>query len=125
MRISDWSSDVCSSDLYRIVDRATLAQTLFLHQCDQRLQPVFERVGIAQHSALMAKGCIRDEPALAPLADDMVHRDPHIGEERLVELGVTGTRLKGANLDARRAHRQDQVGNPAMLWFVRDRKSVG
>src|SRR3546814_1359543 len=121
MRISDWSSDVCSSDLahgvdcqrgylvseftalqlddqlrhaarlspkavrkdphpivfhrrhfglkchqpvaqYRIVDRATLAQTLFLHQCDQRLQPVFERVGIAQHSALMAKGCLRAEP---------------------------------------------------------------
>src|SRR3546814_9487045 len=96
MRISDWSSDVCSSDLkdphpivfhrrhfglkchqpvaqYRIVDRATLAQTLFLHQCDQRLQPVFERVGIAQHSALMAKGCIRDEPAMAPLARSEEH----------------------------------------------------
>src|SRR3546814_8396856 len=49
----------------------------------------------------------------------MVHWDPHIGEERLVELGVTGHRLQGANLDARRAHRKDQVGNAAMLGCVR------
>src|SRR3546814_14294396 len=101
MRISDWSSDVCSSDLDRIVDRPTFADGFLLHQANQCLQPVLECVGIAQHSALVAKRCVRDEPALSSLADDLVHRTPHISKECIVELVVTGPRLHGASLDPR------------------------
>src|SRR3546814_18629890 len=47
MRISDWSSDVCSSDLARLVEQREIGFDLLLRQCAIfRRQPAAEQEGV-------------------------------------------------------------------------------
>ena len=57
----------------------------------------------------MSQCRIGDEPALTALADNLIHRHADIGEERLVEFGVSSHGLERAHFDPRRIHREDQV----------------
>src|SRR3546814_12224516 len=78
MRMSDWSSDVCSSDLWRGGERRPLpgaARSARLRQCDRLVEKQFRRIGksadavpvrrngAAGHSVLafLHRGCPRSE----------------------------------------------------------------
>ncbi len=76
-------------------------------------------IGIAQHAALVLQRGVGDEPALPAVADDLVLGHAHVGEEHLVEFGMVGHGLQRAHLDARRLHREHQIGDALMLGASR------
>src|SRR3546814_9496533 len=78
MRISDWSSDVCSSDLRRRPLHRAVAEG---H--DARLDRRDIAVGLLQQ-ALAARGQVEGEPGLAEL--DRIHVDDVRSEEHTSEL---------------------------------------
>ncbi len=53
----------------------------------------------------------RDAPAVVLLADPVRHRDPHLVEEELRELGRALDRAQRLDLNARRVHRHDEPGD--------------
>ena len=76
-----------------IVDRAAHADAFFLHQPHKSLEAIFQGVRIAQHAPLVAQRCIGNEPALAPLADNLSYRHPYLRKEGLIEFRMTSHRL--------------------------------
>src|SRR3546814_15696752 len=80
MRISDWSSDVCSSDL----EGADHLAGGTLTQADQRLVHQHLAVGEAnrREARVLAEFSRRDHPNAAPGSDDLAHR--------LATLGLAG-----------------------------------
>ena len=56
-----------------------------------------------------------DRPALAALTHDLSHGHANVGEEHFVELCRAGHGLERADLDARRAHRKDQITDASNL----------
>ena len=102
-----------------VVHCATLADAFFLHQPDQRLEPVFQCIGVAQHATFMAQCGIGHVPPLPALPDDLIQGNPHVGKERFIELGMTGHGLEWSDLDPWCVHREDQVGDAAVLGRVR------
>ncbi len=61
----------------------------------------------------------RHAPPTADRADDVLSRDPRIGEEHLVEGRATGHLLQRAYLDALLVHVDDEVGDAAVLRDAR------
>ena len=55
-----------------------------------------------------------DAPAVVLVADAVGHRDPHLVEEELGELGGPRDGAQRADLDAGRVHRHDQPGDAAV-----------
>ena len=90
-----------------------------MHQLHERVESILQRRRIAQHAALVAECSVGYHPALPTLADDLVDRHAHVGEEGLVKLGVPRHRAQRAHLDARRLHREDQVADPRVLGRAR------
>src|SRR3546814_6796092 len=96
MRISDWSSDVCSSDLPAELDEDVAASREFAH----RARPVGEHL-----VATSGVGADADRPA------DMVQHDrpirkrtrelEHVAQLRMVEPGVAGAAEPAATGEAR------------------------
>src|SRR3546814_7482977 len=75
MRISDWSSDVCSSDLYMYTDLATL----------------YERAGVIKGK----KGSVTQFPILTMPGDDITHPIPDLSgyiTEGQIEIGRASCR---------------------------------
>ena len=70
------------------------------------------------HAALVGERRVRDPPALVLRPDDAVLGDEHVGEEDLVELGLVGDLAQRPDLDARRAHVDDEVGDALLLRRV-------
>src|SRR5919202_189268 len=66
-------------------------------------------------AALVAERRLRQLPALALLADDVLGRHADIGEEDFGELRAAGDLLQRAHLDARAVHVQDEVGDALVL----------
>src|SRR3546814_17961274 len=96
MRISDWSSDVCSSDLRRVQRVAAVVQNV------DALDPVFAGEGVDDDlRGSGAVGIVVERPALAGLAVPMDLR-------RLVKAG-------GGQGDARHVGRLDEVGEDDLL----------
>jgi hypothetical protein len=62
-----------------------------------------------------------DPPALADIAEAQAVRDPHVGEEDLVELSLAGELAQRAHLHAGSMHVAQKVGDAAMLGHVRVR----
>src|SRR3546814_1369066 len=62
MRISDWSSDVCSSDLFRILVEAFAARVV--HRGDF----LDQRIDIARHHRLVREHVVRRDAGLAGVA---------------------------------------------------------
>ena len=60
----------------------------------------------------------RHLPAAADLADDVLDRHLHVGEEDLVELGLAGDLAERPHLDAGRVHVDEQVGEPGVALAV-------
>src|SRR5690606_5604355 len=56
-------------------------------------------------------------PAVADGPDALVVGDPHVGEEDLVELGLTRDLPQRPYLHARRGHVADEVGEALVLWY--------
>src|SRR3546814_19897083 len=82
MRISDWSSDVCSSDLAR---PAALVAPFEAGLEVPQLQPRVERTPVHQH----------DRPAHRPLAGVGLHRseERRVGKSVSVRLDLGGRRI--------------------------------
>src|ERR1700738_5315856 len=70
-------------------------------------------------AALVAKGRLRELPALTLGADDVLDRHLDVGKEDLVELRVARDLLERPHFDAWRLHVEDEVGNAAMLRYTR------
>src|SRR3546814_14476411 len=90
MRISDWSSDVCSSDLDRQPDRADLlgiARAITLHQRELSPYPVAlsEQLIIRpRHTAIRRRTAIEriakpERPRRAPPRAKEIGQHPHVG----------------------------------------------
>src|SRR3546814_14907058 len=96
MRISDWSSDVCSSDLRRVQRVAAVVQNV------DALDPVFAGEGVDDDlRGSGAVGIVVERPALAGLAVPMDLR-------RLVKAG-------GGQGDARHVGSLDEGGETELL----------
>ena len=81
------------------------------------LQPRHDAQGVA--AALVGEGRLGDAPAGVHLADQVVGRDAHVGEEDLGELvGDAGDLPQRTHLDARLVHVDDQVGDALVLGRV-------
>ena len=59
-----------------------------------------------------------DGPAAADLADDVLVRDPSVGQEHLVERCVIVHLPDRADLDARLVHVEQEVGHPGVLRCI-------
>src|SRR3546814_2650630 len=92
MRISDWSSDVCSSDL----EGADHLAGGTLTQADQRLVHQHLAVGEAnRHEArVLAEFSRRDHPNAAPGSDDLAHRLATLGLDGGHQGEALGTRRR-------------------------------
>src|SRR3546814_6353846 len=82
MRISDWSSDVCSSDLYRAIFGAVVVQAVdaFIHEGGDEQRHADRQVPAeakARQRILADMGDLADE---APRALERQHRDQRRGE---------------------------------------------
>src|SRR5579859_6210099 len=64
---------------------------------------------------------LRELPALALLANDVLHRNLHIGKEDLSKLGTAGDLLQWPDFHARRVHVQDEIRDALVLGNVRIR----
>ena len=64
----------------------------------------------AERAALVQQRRHRDLPAVADLAEQVLLRHLHVGEEDLVELRLAGDLHERPHLDARRVHVDDHVG---------------
>src|SRR3546814_5673448 len=107
MRISDWSSDVCSSDLEAQVAREAL-------EIGPALEPILQRLG--EQVELLRFGFALASRRLARPAD-RVARDRHRARAR----------LRGAMRIAVRRHQRiatEQAGRSRGLGFRLDRKST-
>ena len=69
----------------------------------------------ADRIALVHQGRERDLPALADRAQALAVGDAHVGEEHLVEMRGAGDLLDRADLDARRPHVDEEIGEPLVL----------
>src|SRR3546814_9959910 len=102
MRISDWSSDVCSSDLAVPVDRGVLVQGV--GHVDDHVLTFHEAQGRPRHRAVDGK------------SGSLLVRDVDGG---LADGKVVGTRQGGWNAEQRRDHPDGRIGRQGV-----DRKSV-
>src|SRR3546814_1253000 len=108
MRISDWSSDVCSSDLMRALDRADLApphvpmrqrhEIAAIPQCEQqtarRIDDSSDRADDALVQFPIAAACDSHRPdETQPFAAIVIF----IGEEVLGDLDRKSTRLNSSH----------------------------
>src|SRR3546814_1887412 len=76
MRISDWSSDVCSSDLPELLQHAGLVQPLVAHGVDEL------HVGVDELGQVLVAG--RHDDAVALAGCDAAQRPDDRSEERRV-----------------------------------------
>src|SRR3546814_17701996 len=97
MRISDWSSDVCSSDLRRLGPRAPGLRRLG-GRLQKRLQLIVR--DSARIELRLARDRLGEQPAVV-LARDLHH--PEAAEVRRGELGI-------AELEAAPAQAQHELG---------------
>src|SRR3546814_11113300 len=112
MRISDWSSDVCSSDLRRLGPRAPGLRRLG-GRLQKRLQLIVR--DSARIELRLARDRLGEQPAVV-LARDLHH--PEAAEVRRGELGIEG-------LEAAPAQAQTELGEGDLAGSGRpDRKSV-
>ena len=72
----------------------------------------------ADREALVHQRRERDAPAVVDVADALVVRDPHVGEEHLVEAGGTVDLPERPDLDARVLHVDDEARDAAVLRRV-------
>src|SRR3546814_7534965 len=94
MRISDWSSDVCSSDLRRL--SLTEAGSNYLEACQRILPEIDEAEAAAASQRIKATGLLRMNVPLsfgsrfvAPLIPEFSRRHPEVR----VELGLSDAQL--------------------------------
>src|SRR3546814_8598046 len=78
MRISDWSSDVCSSDLFRILVEAFAARVV--HRGDF----LDQRIDIARHHRLVREHVVRRDAGLAGVA----HATPRGLQRGVLDIGT-------------------------------------
>ena len=76
------------------------------------------RAGAGERHALVHQRGERDPPAFALGPEPSRVGHARIGEEHLVELGVTGDLHERAHFDAGRVHVDDEVAEPAVLGLV-------
>src|SRR3546814_8157378 len=100
MRISDWSSDVCSSDLVRpIADLRAYAEKLgqFIHRTGLMMKPVYERARADLQRVVYAEG--EEETvlrAVQTVVDEQLARPILIGRPEVIETRIErlGLRLR-------------------------------
>ena len=67
----------------------------------------------------LSTGHLGQPPAVVQIADEVLGRNPNVGEEDLVEGVATGDLGDLTNLDARKVHRTDQVRDAPVLRQIR------
>ena len=72
----------------------------------------------ADGNALVHQRALGDLPAVADLADPVRVRDPRVGQEDLVELGLAGELAERADLDPGRGHVEGEVTQAAVFRHV-------
>ena len=93
--------------------RAPVVETAATHRHPQQL---LEQLGVDDElaragAALVREGGAGDAPAIVLVADELVARHEHVGEEHLVELGLAGELHEGLYLDASGTHVDDEIGD--------------
>ncbi len=83
------------------------------HSALARQRPAADR-----HPFVHQRG-LGDPPAFADVAQAQAVRDPHVSEEDLVELGLTGELAQWPHLDAGCLHVAEEVRHAAVLGHVR------
>jgi hypothetical protein len=96
---------------------APLASAIGHHQLVLLLEPAV--AGGGAHATLERERGVGDLPAVVHAADDVVLRATGVGEEHLAELGRAVGLHDAAHLDARLAHRDEQVADALVLRRVR------
>ena len=71
-----------------------------------------------QRDPLVAERDLRQRPAVVLVADEVLGRQAHVGEEHLVEGVGAGHLHDRADLDAGRVHRADEVGDALVLRHI-------
>src|SRR5262245_8859702 len=78
-------------------------------------------VGRPRGAALEAQRHVRDAPAVVLLADELLGRDAHVGEEHLREVALALQRRQRAHVDARQVHGHDHPADALVLRRARVR----
>src|SRR3546814_2937621 len=109
MRISDWSSDVCSSDLMRMIgicmERQHIGVIVLEQDPGERLGGVLQRLGIGRTAGMMVVEIIAGwlTGSMALLADGM-HMATHAGALGAAALAYRFARRHAAPSKIGRAH---------------------
>src|SRR3546814_7725378 len=94
MRISDWSSDVCSSDLRLLIDHARIGHTFYRPHDDDTFKRM--QCSVDHHDQFIEAIAARDEQAVV----DLVHAHWELSRENM-EMFITPEGLKSHMLDER------------------------
>ena len=106
-----------------VVAEAAAVGSRAIAERDERVDGALHVVGVGdpQHRPFVRERALRDRPATVQRPDEVRLRDPHVGEEHLVEVaevGVAQLRERPA-LDARRGRVDDQRRDALVLGRVR------